>query len=100
MARLLPLVFARNEETGQPFQGGTVVLVLSEDPSGRVTSAVQAIWQELERTPELHLTTEEAVERLGVDAAEVEDILAAFVTAGVLRRLEGGVYVRCARTDG
>jgi hypothetical protein len=39
---------------------------------------------------------EEAVEWLGVDAAEVEDILAAFVAARVLRRLEDGVYVRCS----
>jgi hypothetical protein len=70
--------------------------VLSDDSNGRVTTTVHAIWHEFQRTPGLHLRMEEAVEWLGVDAAEVEDILAAFVAARVLRRLEDGVYVRCS----
>jgi hypothetical protein len=76
------------------------VPLLSADPNGRVTSTVHAIWHEFQRTPGLHLTLDEAVEWLGVEAADVEDILSAFVAARVLRRLEDGVYVRFARTAG
>jgi len=59
-----------------------------------VTSTVHDIWDEFERTPGLHLTLEQAVERLGVDVTDVEEILTAFVAARVLRRLEDGTYVR------
>jgi len=68
--------------------------------NGRVTSTVHEIWREFQRTPDLHLTLEQAVERLGVDVTDVEEVLTAFVAARVLRRLEDGVYVRCASTEG
>jgi hypothetical protein len=76
------------------------VAVVSDDPGGPVTSTVHAIWREFEIKPDLRLTMEEAMEWLGVDAAEAGDILAAFVAAGLLRQLEDGVYVRQARSNG
>jgi len=106
-SRLAPRRLARVLRTVTPeggrrvwLPGKAVVSGASGSTNGRVTSAVHDIWDEFQRMPDLRLTLEQAVERLGVDAADVADVLAAFVSARLLRRLDDGVYVRCTRTDG
>ena len=58
----------------------------------RVCDWVQLIRQQFQQTPHLCLTAEQASRLWGLEAAELEAVLSAFVDAHLLNRTRGGAY--------
>ena len=63
-------------------------------PSGarRVCDWVQLIRHQFQQTPHLSVTAEQASRLWGLEAAELEAVLSAFVDAHLLNRNRGGAY--------
>jgi hypothetical protein len=58
----------------------------------RVCDWVQLIRQQFQQTPRLCVTAEQASRLWGLEAAELEAVLSAFVDAHLLNRTRGGAY--------
>ena len=58
----------------------------------RVRDWVQLIRQQFQQTPQLCVTAEQASRLWGLEAAELEAVLSAFVDAHLLNRTRGGAY--------
>jgi hypothetical protein len=63
------------------------------DGACRVRDWVQLIRQQFQETPHLCVTAEQASRLWGVEAAELEAVLSAFVDAHLLNRTRGGAYM-------
>jgi hypothetical protein len=59
----------------------------------RVSDWVQLIRQQFQQTPHLCVTAEQASRLWGLEPADVEAVLSAFVDARLLNRTRGGAYV-------
>jgi len=62
------------------------------DGARRVSDWVQLIRQQFQQTPHLCVTAEQASRLWGLETAEVEAVLSAFVDAHLLNRTRGGAY--------
>ena len=62
------------------------------DGARRVRDWVQIIRQQFQETPHLCVTPEQASRLWGLEAAELDAVLSAFVDAHLLNRTRGGVY--------
>jgi hypothetical protein len=58
----------------------------------RVCDWVQLIRQQFQQTPHLCVTAEQASRLWGLEAAELDAVLSAFVDAHLLNRTRGGAY--------
>lgn len=58
----------------------------------RVRDWVQVIHHQFQQTPHLCVTAEQASRLWGLEAAELEAVLSAFVDAHLLNRNRGGAY--------
>ena len=67
-------------------------MVTQSDGSRRVRDWVQLIRQQFQETPHLCVTAEQASRLWGLEAAELEAVLSAFVDAHLLNRTRGGAY--------
>ena len=63
------------------------------DGARRVRDWVQIIRQQFQETPHLCVTPEQASRLWGLEAAELDAVLSAFVDAHLLNRTRGGAYV-------
>ena len=63
------------------------------DGARRVRDWVQIIRQQFQETPQLCVTPEQASRLWGLEAAELDAVLSAFVDAHLLNRTRGGAYV-------
>ena len=63
------------------------------DGARRVRDWVQLIRQQFQETPQLCVTAEQASRLWGLEEAELEAVLLAFVDAHLLNRTRGGAYV-------
>jgi hypothetical protein len=63
------------------------------DGARRVSDWVQLIRQQFQQTPHLCVTAEQASRLWGLETAEVDAVLSAFVDARLLNRTRGGAYM-------
>jgi hypothetical protein len=71
----------------------SIVTVTQSDGNRRVRDWVQVIRQQFQETPHLCVTAEQASRLWGLEAAELEAVLSAFVDAHLLNRTRGGAYM-------
>jgi hypothetical protein len=70
----------------------SIVTATQSDGARRVSDWVQLIRQQFQETPYLCVTAEQASKLWGLEPAEVEAVLSAFVDARLLNRTRGGAY--------
>ena len=66
---------------------------IQSDGARRVSDWVQLIRQQFQQTPHLCVTAEQASRLWGLEAAELDAVLSAFVDARLLNRTRGGAYM-------
>jgi hypothetical protein len=71
----------------------SIAIATQFDGARRVRDWVQLIRQRFQETPHLCVTAEQASRLWGLEAAELEAVLSAFVDARLLNRTRGGAYV-------
>jgi hypothetical protein len=70
----------------------SIATPIQSDGARRVRDWVQLIRQQFQETPQLCVTAEQASRLWGLEAAELEAVLSAFVDAHLLNRTRGGAY--------
>ena len=70
----------------------SIVTATQSDGARRVRDWVQLIRQQFQQTPHLCVTAEQASRLWGLETAEIEAVLSAFVDAHLLNRTRGGAY--------
>jgi hypothetical protein len=70
----------------------TIATATQSDGARRVRDWVQIIRQQFRDTPHLCVTAEQASRLWGLETAEIEAVLSAFVDAHLLNRNRGGAY--------
>ena len=70
----------------------SITTATHSDGARRVRDWVQLIRQQFQETPHLSVTAEQASRLWGLEAAEIEAVLSAFVDAHLLNRNRGGAY--------
>ena len=70
----------------------SIATATQSDGDRRVRDWVQLIRQQFQETPHLRVTAEQASRLWGLEAAELEAVLSAFVDAHLLNRNRGGAY--------
>ena len=71
----------------------SIATATQSDGARRVRDWVQLIRQQFQQTPHLCVTAEQASRLWGLEAAELEAVLSAFVDAHLLNRTRGGAYM-------
>ena len=71
----------------------SIATATQSDGARRVRDWVQLIRQQFQETPHLCVTAEQASRLWGLEEAELEAVLSAFVDARLLNRTRGGAYV-------
>ena len=71
----------------------SIVTETQFDGARRVRDWVRIIRQRFQETPHLCVTPEQASRLWGLEAAELDAVLSAFVDAHLLNRTRGGAYV-------
>ena len=66
---------------------------VQSDGARRVSDWVQLIRQQFQQTPDLCVTADQASRLWGLEAAELDAVLSAFVDARLLNRTRGGAYM-------
>jgi hypothetical protein len=70
----------------------SIATATQSDGARRVRDWVQLIRRQFQQTPHLCVTAEQASRLWGLEAAELEAVLSAFVDAHLLNRTRGGAY--------
>jgi len=70
----------------------SIATATRHDGARRVSDWVQLIRQQFQQTPHLCVTAEQASRLWGLETAEVDAVLSAFVDARLLNRTRGGAY--------
>jgi hypothetical protein len=70
----------------------SIATATQSDGARRVRDWVQLIRQQFQETPHLCVTAEQASRLWGLEAAELDAVLSAFVDAHLLNRNRGGAY--------
>ena len=70
----------------------SIATATQSDGARRVRDWVQLIRQQFQQTPHLCVTAEQASRLWGLEAAELEAVLSAFVDAHLQNRTRGGAY--------
>jgi hypothetical protein len=70
----------------------SIATATQSDGARRVSDWVQLIRQQFQETPYLCITAEQASKLWGLEPAELEAVLSAFVDAHLLNRTRGGAY--------
>jgi hypothetical protein len=71
----------------------SIGITAQSDGARRVRDWVQLIRQQFQETPQLCVTAEQASRLWGLEEAELDAVLSAFVDAHLLNRTRGGAYV-------
>ena len=70
----------------------SIASAIQSDGARRVSDWVQLIRQQFHETPHLCITAEQASRLWGLEPAELDAVLSAFVDARLLNRTRGGAY--------